>query len=296
MMFDFDRNIEISSLEDEIQSIKSLNEKFINIHELNKKTNDPIKFKVNNTLPSGMILIDDLSNFSKGIQNIYRKAVNFKTFGPSKRLKKHIINSTGLVISEVRAGSFEIEIKQHRSHILNDKINSDFDALTDSVNKPSLNILNDVISDLYEENLSEIVKSYGTETIKSTKEWVKNIYKSHNTFEFENSENNYQFDSRKIKNIKVRLDELSVENKEEKVLKGSIAAINHDNFTIIIRDENLNENFSVKVRDQKFKNLKLTSNTKVKVPVTYNEILIGEEVLSSDFVLNDIAEIISIKQ
>ncbi|WP_233519790.1 hypothetical protein [Staphylococcus pseudintermedius] len=77
-MLKLDKNVAPINFKEEARRIESFNKSQIDLHELNKQENKPVVFKIDNHLPSGMILIDDLINFSQGVQKIYRKAVNSK--------------------------------------------------------------------------------------------------------------------------------------------------------------------------------------------------------------------------
>ncbi|HCT0361178.1 TPA: hypothetical protein LQN98_002430, partial [Staphylococcus pseudintermedius] len=144
-MLKLDKNVAPINFKEEARRIESFNKSQIDLHELNKQENKPVVFKIDNHLPSGMILIDDLINFSQGVQKIYRKAVNSKINDSKKRVRKHIKNSTNLVMTDVRAGSFEIELKQQSTQIIDTNSNVDFDQLTDNVQKHSLNTITNIV-------------------------------------------------------------------------------------------------------------------------------------------------------
>src|SRR5699024_330981 len=127
-MIKFDKNINFPSLEDKINFYRRESEEWINLHELNKKENEIISFKINTDLPSGMISIDELVDFSKSIQTVFKKIVDTKALQAGMKLSpSEIKRNSSLVISDVRAGSFEIDIQQQKLETLSNVLNKDFE-------------------------------------------------------------------------------------------------------------------------------------------------------------------------
>lgn len=278
-------------LREEAQSIERFNNAQIDLHELNKKENTPVIFKVNNHLPSGMILIDDLAEFAQGIQKIYRKAINSHIPNSKKRVKKFIKESTGLVIADVRAGSFEIELKQHRTQVIDEKSNMDFEQLTGNVHTHSLKSITDIVGFLHSEEVSKIILEYDLETFKASKEWIKNLVKSNNNFEYSENDNKYSFNSRKINEIKNLLDTLNEDFEKDLEVKGILSVVNHQNSTIIINDVHSENNYLIKVNDSDFKDSEYLTNRNVIVDVKLHEIMINGENISSDMYLDNIKKL-----
>ena len=287
-MLILNKNIAPIKLSEEAKNIERFNNAQIDLHELNKRENNPVVFKVNNNLPSGMILVDDLTDFAQGIQKIYRKAINSHIPNSKKRVQKFIKNSTGLVISDVRAGSFEIELKQHRTQVINEKSNLDFENLTDNVHTHSLKSITDIVSFLYSEEVSKIILEYDLETFKASKEWIKRLAKSNNDFEYKESDKVYRFDSIKISEISNLLDTLNEDFEKKMEVKGVLSVVNHQNSTIIINETHSGNNYHIKVNDDEFKDSKFLTNRNVIAEVKLHEIMINDEIISNEMYLDNI--------
>lgn len=278
-------------LREEAKKIETFNNAQINLHELNKQENTPVVFKVNNHLPSGMILIDDLTNFAQGLQRIYRKAINSHVPNSKKRVQKYIKDSTGLVIANVRAGSFELELKQHRTQVIDENSNLDFEQLTDNVHIHSLKSITDIVSFLHSKEVSKIILEYDLETFKASKEWIKNLKKTDNTFKYIGNNKEYSFDNKKILETNQLLDSLDEDFEKRMKIKGVLSVVNHQNSTIIINELSTEESHLIKVNDKRFKDLNYTTNLKVTVEVRLHEIMINSEVVSSEMYIDDIKDI-----
>ncbi|PTK05828.1 hypothetical protein, partial [Mammaliicoccus sciuri] len=252
-------------------------------------------FKVNNHLPSGMILIDDLTNFTQGIQKIYRKAINSDIPNSKKRIKKYIRDSTGLVISDVRAGSFEIELKQHRSQVIDNNANIDFENITGSIYTQSLNTITDIMSSLNSKEVGNIIIKYDLETFKATKEWIKNLKNSNNSFKYNGNKKEFIFDNNKILETNQLLESLDEDFEKSIKISGVLTGVNHQNSTISINDISSEENYLIKVHDKKFKKSNYTTNLKVSVKVKLHQIMVNSEVISKEMYIDSISNINVIK-
>lgn len=282
-------------IKEETKRIEAFNKSQINLHELNKQENVPVVFKVNNHLPSGMILIDDLTNFTQGIQKIYRKAINSDIPNSKKRIKKYIKDSTGLVISDVRAGSFEIELKQHRSQVIDNNSNIDFENLTGSIYTQSLNTITDIMSSLNSKEVGNIIIKYDLETFKATKEWIKNLKNSNNSFKYNGNKEEFIFDTNKILETNQLLESLDEDFEKSIKISGVLTGVNHQNSTISINDISSEENYLIKVHDKKFKKSNYTTNLKVSVKVKLHQIMVNSEVISKEMYIDSISNINVIK-
>lgn len=280
----------------EAKRIEAFNKSQINLHELNKQENVPVVFKVNNHLPSGMILIDDLTNFTQGIQKIYRKAINSDIPNSKKRIKKYIKDSTGLVISDVRAGSFEIELKQHRSQIIDNNSNIDFENLTGSIYTQSLNTITDIMNSLNSKEVGNIITNYDLETFKATKEWIKNLKSSNNSFKYSGNNKEFIFDNNKILETNQLLESLDEDFEKKIKISGVLTGVNHQNSTISINEVSSEENHMIKVHDKKFKKSNYTTNLKVSVKVRLHQIIVNSEVVSKEMYIDNINDINVIKE
>lgn len=290
MMLRINKDIEVGSFNEEISRINRLNDQFINLNELNKSSNTPIKLRIHNNLPSGMILVDDLSNFTAGLQKIYRKAINFEQIGANKRVRQFIKDVTGLVISEVRPGSFEIDIKQHRSEIAKADINNDFERVTDNVTKLSLTTLSEILEKIYDEDFKEIIDEYGIETLKVSHDWFEKIQKSTTSFELDSQNNHIDFTERKIYEINDTLKKLNIIKVDDIRIEGILTAINHKKSTLAITSDT-DETTVIKVQDKNFKISSVTSNKKYNILAKHQEVTIENNVISSEYYIEDLSNI-----
>ncbi|ADV05395.1 hypothetical protein JL916_12340 [Staphylococcus pseudintermedius] len=290
-MLKLDKNVAPINFKEEARRIESFNKSQIDLHELNKQENKPVVFKIDNHLPSGMILIDDLINFSQGVQKIYRKAVNSKINDSKKRVRKHIKNSTNLVMTDVRAGSFEIELKQQSTQIIDTNSNVDFDQLTDNVQKHSLNTITNIVGYLHSNKIGKIISEYDLETFKASKEWIKSLSGSNSGFRYNGNNKEYDFDITKVNETNRLFNSFNENFEKRMIIKGILSGVNHQNFTISVNELPSKINYHIKVKDARFKESNYTTNINVTVEVKLYEIMIDDEVISREMYIDNIDNI-----
>ncbi|OHQ48931.1 hypothetical protein HMPREF2566_02530 [Staphylococcus sp. HMSC070A07] len=293
-MIKFDKNINFPSLEDKINFYRRESEEWINLHELNKKENEILSFKINTDLPSGMISIDELADFSKSIQTVFKKIVDTKARQAGIKLSpSEIKRNSSLIISDVRAGSFEIDIQQQRLETLSTVLNKDFELKMQDDEQPSLNDLVGVFHDLYEENLLKLASDYNYNFFKKVKTLIEKSYKKKNSFDVRYSNEILNFTEKKLKNITNKLKGFEFEKLENIFeIKGKIIAVNHEALYIIVKKQKTEENIKIVIQDKNFKNKEILSNQNVDIYVTQVDEIIGNEVVKTELVLNNLEQLI----
>ncbi|MEN1895194.1 hypothetical protein [Staphylococcus nepalensis] len=293
-MIKFDKNINFPSLEDKINFYRRESEEWINLHELNKKENEIISFKINTDLPSGMISIDELVDFSKSIQTVFKKIVDTKALQAGMKLSpSEIKRNSSLVISDVRAGSFEIDIQQQKLETLSNVLNKDFELKMQDNVQPSLNDLVGVFHDLYEEKLLKLASDYNYNIFKNVKTLIEKSYKKKNSFDIRYNNDILKFTEKKLKNITNKLKGFEFEKLENIFeIKGKIIVVNHEALYIIVKKQKTEENIKIVIQDKNFKNKEILSNQNVDIYVTQVDEMIGNEVVKTELVLNNLEQLI----
>ncbi|WMM16739.1 hypothetical protein [Staphylococcus saprophyticus] len=293
-MIKFDKNINFPSLEDKLNFYRRESEEWINLHELNKKENEKISFKINTDLPSGMISIDELVDFSRSIQSVFKNIVNTKALETGLKLSRSEIkkNST-LIISDVRSGSFEIDLQQQKLGTFTNVLNENFEMQLQETKQPSLNDLVDVFQDLHEEKLLELASNYNYKIFKNVKNLIEKSYKKNNSFDIKYSGDILKFTEKKLNELTNKFKGFELDKLENIFeIKGKIIAVNHAEFYIIVKKQDTDENIKIVIQDKNFKNKEILSNQNVNIYVTQLEEMIGNEVVKSELVLNSLEQLI----
>src|SRR5699024_5899942 len=271
-MIKFDKNINFPSLEDKINFYRRESEEWINLHELNKKENEIISFKINTDLPSGMISIDELVDFSKSIQTVFKKIVDTKALQAGMKLSpSEIKRNSSLVISDVRAGSFEIDIQQQKLETLSNVLNKDFELKMQDNVQPSLNDLVGVFHDLYEEKLLKLASDYNYNIFKNVKTLIEKSYKKKNTFDIRYNNDILKLTEKKLNNITNK--QKNVKNLIEKSYKKKNSLDIRYNNDILKFTEKKLKNITNKLKGFEFEKLENIFEIKGKIIVVNHEAL-----------------------
>ncbi|MBO1213757.1 hypothetical protein J3T78_04780 [Staphylococcus nepalensis] len=293
-MIKFDKNINFPSLEDKLNFYRRESEEWINLHELNKKENEKISFKINTDLPSGMISIDELVDFSRSIQTVFKNIVNTKALETGLKLSQGEIkkNST-LIISDVRSGSFEIDLQQQKLGTFTNVLNENFEMQLQETKQPSLNDLVGVFQELHEEKLLELASNYNYKIFKNVKNLIEKSHKKNNSFDIKYSGDILKFTEKKLNKLTNKLKGFELDKLENTFeIKGKIIAVNHAEFYIIVKKQGTDENIKIVIQDKGFKNKEILSNQNVNIYVTQLEEMVGNEVVKTELVLNSLEQLI----
>src|SRR5699024_5021280 len=201
--------------------------------------------------------------------------------------------NSSLVISDVRAGSFEIDIQQQKLETLSNVLNKDFELKMQVNVQPSLNDLVGVFHDLYEEKLLKLASDYNYNIFKNVKTLIEKSYKKKNNFDIKYNNNIIKFtkkNEKKKKNKQKGFELKKLENIFK--IKGKIIEINHEDLYIIVKKQKTEENIKSVIQDKNFKNKEILSNQNVDIYVTQVDEMIGNEVVKTELVLNNLEQLI----
>ena len=292
-MIKLEKNIKFQSLEEEITFYQEKANEWINLHELNKRENKKLSLKISTDLPSGMIAIDELINFSENLQTIFKNIVKNEALKSGIKLSRAEINqNASLVISDVRAGSFEIDMQQKKVNTLENDLNKDFEELIPKNQQPSLSNLIDLFQEIYEENLYDLAKKYDYNIFKNIKNLIEKSRKKNNSFDIKYDKNTLKFNEKKLSNLAEKFKKFEIDKLEDVVeIKGKIIAVNHESCHLIVKEKETDKNIKIIIKDNDFKNKEILSNQNIDIHVTKVKEVIGNEIIKSEVVLKDLTQL-----
>lgn len=231
-------------------------------HQKNVASNN-ISLRILSDLESGKIELRVLNTITKGLQNSFSSAYNY-LFGNHKdngKIPLQILNSSSLVLTETRAGSFIIELQPIEAISENSKLNQ---FTIDGESSDKSFVLSQIVTIVDEEEAlaSKIIEEFGVRTFKISREWFKKMDKENISFEYNDkyiSEKKI-FSPSKIKKIAEKLSDIKIELKQDNIeLTGKLKSVSDPKSTLILEDES-NINVEVKILDDSLEYNELTTN------------------------------------
>lgn len=227
-------------------------------HQKNVVGNN-ISLRILSDLESGKIELSVLNVITKGLQSSFSSACNH-LFGNHKdigAIPRHILNSSSLVLTETRAGSFIIDLET--------KEKSEKRQFTlDGESSDKSHILSEIIAIVDEEDkiAEKIIEEFGVRTFKTSRDWFKKMDNENVSFEYKDMFLNEKkiFEPIKIKKIAKELSDIKVDFKEDNIeLVGKLKSVSDPKNTLLF-ETNEKDYLEVKILDNSLEDNELTTN------------------------------------
>lgn len=218
-----------------------------------------ISLRILSDLDSGKIELRVLNIITKGLQSSFSSACNH-LFGNHKdigAIPRHILNSSSLVLTETRAGSFIVDLET--------KEKSEKRQFTlDGESSDKSYILSEIIAIVDEEDkiAEKIIEEFGVRTFKTSRDWFKKMDNENVSFEYKDMFLNEKkiFEPIKIKKIAKELSDIKVDFKEDNIeLVGKLKSVSDPKNTLLF-ETNEKDYLEVKILDNSLEDNELTTN------------------------------------
>src|SRR5699024_9066675 len=141
------------------------------------------------------------------------------------------------------------------------------------------------------EKLLKLASDYNYNIFKNVKTLIEKSYKKKNSFDIRYNNDILKFTEKKLKNITNKLKGFEFEKLENIFeIKGKIIVVNHED--IYIKKQKTEENIINVNQNNNFKNKEILSNQNVDIYVTQVDEMIGNEVVKTELVLNNLEQLI----